>query len=175
MTWRVLALAAGLTVTTARAAALPGEPVRPRDHLTMAVSVTPQPRDAATVLLEMRAALGGEAALDAITKFTVGGTVSQTARGFTKDLSIADVRRRGDASPGRDHVSCLAGCHGIDDLDDLPMVEHRLVPSNFRTQDGLNWPHRLTETVGTNVVSRTDLGKFRLNPKLQPKRFEIGR
>jgi hypothetical protein len=36
----------------------------------------------------MRAALGGEAALDAIKSFTVGGGVRETAGGFTKGLPI---------------------------------------------------------------------------------------
>jgi hypothetical protein len=60
-------------------------------------------------------------------------------------------------------------------LDGRPMVEHRLVPSNFRLQDGLNWPRRLVDSAGTDEVYEMDFGKFRLNPKLEPKRFEIGR
>lgn len=61
------------------------------------------------------------------------------------------------------------------DTDHLAMVEYRLAPSKFKAQGGLNWPHRLTETVGPDVVSQTELGKFRFNPRLEPRRFEIGR
>jgi hypothetical protein len=68
-----------------------------------------------------------------------------------------------------------AGSLTVVDVAGLPIVEHRLAPSKFKAQNGVNWPHRLTETVGTDVVSQTDLGKFRLNPKLEPRRFEIGR
>ena len=57
----------------------------------------------------------------------------------------------------------------------IPMVEYRLTASKFKKQDGVNWPHRLTVIVGTKVISQTDLGRFRLNPKLDPKRFDVSR
>lgn len=57
----------------------------------------------------------------------------------------------------------------------LPIVEHRLVPSNFRLQDGLNWPRKFREEIGGKVVSSTDLGKFQINPSIKPSRFEVGR
>jgi hypothetical protein len=61
------------------------------------------------------------------------------------------------------------------DPNGLPLVEHRVVPSDFKTQDGLTWPRRLTDTVSPREFSRIDFGKFRLNPKLDPKRFDVGR
>jgi hypothetical protein len=61
------------------------------------------------------------------------------------------------------------------DTSGLRMVAHRLVPSTFKAQGGLNWRHRLTDAVGADEVSQMDLGTFRLNPTLEPKRFEVGR
>ncbi len=57
----------------------------------------------------------------------------------------------------------------------LPMVEQRLVPSDFKLQDGLNWPRKLREETGGKVVSSIDLGKFQINPSIKPSRFEVGR
>jgi hypothetical protein len=47
-----------------------------------------QDRDAATVIAEMRQALGGAATLDAVQTLSASGTVKTTFGGFTKSLSI---------------------------------------------------------------------------------------
>lgn len=314
---QLLMLIAVLTVLAARAAAVSEEPVGHPDLASIAVRAAVQPRDAASVLGEMRAALGGDAVLDAIKSFTVGGSVRQTAGGFTRSLSIdlsvllpdhfLDVRRDSDsAGPraveityykgfradtlirrtdsnipfppdpwpqtpavvaqrereitlankqafarlalllfgrsfdgypldfaylgaeqrdgraidvleataadgyrmrlsvdaathlpvlivhlapqgvmvstsskvavrGNEVVSQTPSSFPHIDISGLPMVEQQLTPSYFKVQDGVTWPHRLSETVGTEVVSRMDLGRFRLNPKLEPKRFDIAR
>jgi len=56
---------------------------------------------------------------------------------------------------------------------DPTLIEHRLVPSKFKVEGGVNWPHRLTDFIGKDVSSETDFGKYRLNPKLDTKRFDI--
>jgi hypothetical protein len=53
-----------------------------------------------------------------------------------------------------------------------PLVERRLYFSDFKPADGLNWPHRLKEVVDGEVNTETRLGKFKVNPKLDPKRFD---
>jgi hypothetical protein len=55
------------------------------------------------------------------------------------------------------------------------MVEHRLYFSDYEKRDGLNWPHRIIEVVGKQTVVETRLGKFKINPKLDPQRFEPAR
>jgi hypothetical protein len=55
---------------------------------------------------------------------------------------------------------------------DTSMVEHRLYFSKYEKRDGLNWPHRITEVVGTQTVVETRLGKFKINSKIDPKLFE---
>jgi len=55
--------------------------------VTVVVSARPG-QDASTVLSAMRAALGGDAALDAIQTFSVGGTIHQTSGNYRRSLSI---------------------------------------------------------------------------------------
>ena len=59
------------------------------------------------------------------------------------------------------------------DLPNMPMEDFELTPSHFKTENGVTWPHRLLETAGGVVVTDTDLGAFRLNPKLDPRRFDV--
>jgi hypothetical protein len=314
----VLVILAGIVAMTVRPGAVPAGPASYRDHSPGAVRAQAQTRDAATVLREMRGALGADATLDAITRFTVGGSVRETAAGRTKTLSIdlsvllpdhyLDTRRdselegprqidityyigfRGDTlirrtestipfppdpwtqtpssiarrereflaanrqtfarlmlilfgrafssydlqfthlgaeqregrqvdvleATGPDAyrmrvaidavtrlpaeiaylarqpftvstsmTSIMRGSEVVRqlppsppptvDVDSLPVVEHRLLPSEFKTQDGLTWPHRLTEIIAGVETFRIDLGKYRLNPKLDSKRFDVGR
>jgi hypothetical protein len=56
-----------------------------------------------------------------------------------------------------------------------PLVERRLYFSDFKSEDGLNWPRRLKEVVDGEVITETRLGKYKLNPKIDPKRFEPAR
>jgi hypothetical protein len=57
----------------------------------------------------------------------------------------------------------------------LPKVEQSMVPSEFKPQDGVTWPRRLKEFVAGKVVRDVDFGKFRVNPSIDLKRFDIGR
>jgi hypothetical protein len=55
---------------------------------------------------------------------------------------------------------------------DTSMVEHRLYFSDYEKRDGLNWPHRIKEVVGKMTVVETRLGTFKINPKIDPARFD---
>ena len=55
----------------------------------------------------------------------------------------------------------------------LPLVTRRLIVSDFKRQDGLNWPHRLREMVDAQVTEDTRLGRFKINPKIDARRFNI--
>jgi len=57
----------------------------------------------------------------------------------------------------------------------MALVEHQLRFDDYKAADGLTWPHRLTETVGGRVWVTTRLGKYKLNPKSDPKRFDPDR
>ena len=54
-----------------------------------------------------------------------------------------------------------------------PDVMWKLELSDFKLQDGVNWPHRLKLLVETQVREDIRLGRFRLNPRLDPRRFAI--
>jgi hypothetical protein len=57
----------------------------------------------------------------------------------------------------------------------LGPVEHRLYFSEYRLRDGLNWPRRLKETVSGRPVLETRLNNFKINPKIDEKRFDPSR
>ena len=57
----------------------------------------------------------------------------------------------------------------------LAPVEHRLYFSEYRLRDGLNWPHRLKETVSGRPVLDTRLNNFKINPRVDEKRFDPSR
>lgn len=56
-----------------------------------------------------------------------------------------------------------------------PNVTWRLVPSEFKTQNGVNWPRRIQIMYGRQVSEETRLGSYRINPRINPRRFVVGR
>lgn len=57
----------------------------------------------------------------------------------------------------------------------LPLVERRIFFSEYKSTGGLNWPHRLKEVVARQTVTDIRLGKFKINPEIDPKRFDASR
>jgi hypothetical protein len=57
-------------------------------------------------------------------------------------------------------------------LPEPSMVEHRLYFSHYEKSDGLNWPHRIKEVVAKMPIVEIRLGKFKINSKIDPSRFE---
>jgi hypothetical protein len=53
----------------------------------------------------------------------------------------------------------------------LPPVLHQLRFEDFKTEDGLTWPHRFVEKVGDCVWTTTRVARYKINPKLDPKKF----
>jgi hypothetical protein len=52
------------------------------------------------------------------------------------------------------------------------MVEHRLYFSHYEKSDGLNWPHSIKEVVAKMPMVEIRLGKFKINQRVDPTRFE---
>lgn len=50
-------------------------------------------------------------------------------------------------------------------------AERRLFFSDFKTAGGLTWPHRLREETGRDTMVHIRLGKYKINPKVDPQRF----
>jgi hypothetical protein len=51
--------------------------------------------------------------------------------------------------------------------------ENRLYFADYRDVDGIKLPFRLRRAVGTNTTEETTFDRFRLNQKIDPRRFEV--
>jgi hypothetical protein len=56
-----------------------------------------------------------------------------------------------------------------------PTVEHRLYFADFREVDGLKWPFRLRHAVAGETIEETTFDRFRINARVDPKRFDTAR
>ena len=52
-------------------------------------------------------------------------------------------------------------------------VESRIYFADYREVDGLQLPYRLRRAVGPDTVEETTFDRFRINPKIDPRRFEV--
>jgi hypothetical protein len=53
----------------------------------------------------------------------------------------------------------------------LASVEWQLTLSDYRTEGGLNWPHRMTTTIDGRTYEKTRLSRFKINPAIKPSTF----
>jgi hypothetical protein len=51
--------------------------------------------------------------------------------------------------------------------------EHRLYFADYRDVEGLKLPFRLRRALGTETTEETTFDRFRINPKIDPRRFEV--
>jgi hypothetical protein len=51
-------------------------------------------------------------------------------------------------------------------------IENRIYYLDYRDNDGLKFPFRLRRAVGADTIEETTFDRFRLNAKIDPKRFE---
>jgi hypothetical protein len=72
----------------------------------------------------------------------------------------APQRGRGAPSPGQPSPSPAAP------------VEYRIYYGDFRDVDGMKFPFRLRRAVAGETVEETTFDKFRINPKIDAKKFE---
>ena len=56
---------------------------------------------------------------------------------------------------------------------DLPDVQWQMTVTDYRTEDGLNWPHRFTTSFGGHKFEDLRLGNFKINPKIDPETFRV--
>lgn len=54
-------------------------------------------------------------------------------------------------------------------------TETRLYYGDFHEADGVTWPYRVRRAVAGQTVEETTFDRFRLNPKIDPKKFEASR
>jgi hypothetical protein len=51
--------------------------------------------------------------------------------------------------------------------------ESRLYFAEYREVDGLQLPFRLRRAVGADTIEETTFDRYKLNSKIDPKRFEV--
>ena len=68
---------------------------------------------------------------------------------FTK--LVADLRRKAQAT----------------------LVEHRLYYADYRDVDGVQFPFRLRRAIGADTIEETNFDGFRINPRIDPRKFEV--
>jgi hypothetical protein len=51
-------------------------------------------------------------------------------------------------------------------------VEHRLYFADYRDVDGVRLPHRLRRAIGAETTEETTFDRFRLNSRIDPRKFE---
>jgi len=51
-------------------------------------------------------------------------------------------------------------------------AEFRLFYGDYRDVDGLKWPFRLRRAIGSDTIEETTFDRVRINPKIDPKKFE---
>ena len=54
-------------------------------------------------------------------------------------------------------------------------VEHRLYYADYRDADGVTFPFRLRRAIGSDTTEETTFDRFRLNTKIDPRKFAVGR
>ena len=51
-------------------------------------------------------------------------------------------------------------------------VEQRLYFGDYRDVDGVKFPFRLRRAIGTETTEETTIDRYRINPKIDPRKFE---
>lgn len=54
-------------------------------------------------------------------------------------------------------------------------VEHRLYYADYRAVEGVRFPFRLRRAIGADTTEETTFDRFRLNTKVDPRKFAVGR
>jgi hypothetical protein len=54
-------------------------------------------------------------------------------------------------------------------------VEHRLYYADYRDVEGVKFPFRLRRAIGPDTTEETTFDRFRLNTKIDPRKFAVGR
>lgn len=52
------------------------------------------------------------------------------------------------------------------------MVEFRMFYSNYQSVDGIQLPHTFQQAIGSNPTNEITIEKYKVNPKIDPKKFD---
>jgi hypothetical protein len=63
----------------------------------------------------------------------------------------------------------------VPDQSASPDVTWSLWLSDYKTRDGVTWPHKLQTKVGDRTIAEEKISRYRLNPRIDQRRFNVGR
>jgi hypothetical protein len=72
------------------------------------------------------------------------------------------------AAPGRGSAAAPGGAAAPSG----PPPENRIYFADYRDVDGMKWPFRLRRALGADTVEETLFDRFRINPRIDPKKFQ---
>jgi hypothetical protein len=81
--------------------------------------------------------------------------------------------RGAPALPASGTASASAAGAAAADKPSAAAPENRLYFADYRDVDGLKFPFRLRRGLGTETTEETTFDRFRINPKIDPRRFEV--
>jgi hypothetical protein len=55
------------------------------------------------------------------------------------------------------------------------LVENRLYFADYRPADGVTFPYRLRRAIGADTSEETTFDRFKLNSKIDPKKFPVSK
>ena len=95
--------------------------------------------------------------------------------GAGSGVAPGPVPQRGDAPPqrGADAPPAPGGAAARGPVP--PPPENRLYFADYRDVDGLKFPFRLRRALGPDTTEETTFDRFRINAKIDPKKFEVCR
>ena len=71
------------------------------------------------------------------------------------------------------HLPIMVSWSGAPGRGGAPPVENRIYFADYRDVDGMKFPFRLRRAVGSDTVEETTFDRFRINAKIDPKKFEV--
>jgi len=93
------------------------------------------------------------------------GAPGAAAAGATGARGAGDARGAGEARGATDARGAAPSAP----------VENRLYFADYRDVDGLQLPFRLRRAVGADTIEETTFDRYKINAKIDPKRFEVRR
>jgi hypothetical protein len=93
------------------------------------------------------------------------------ARGETPPAAASQAAPPAPGSPERGAAPSREGAPGRGPAG--PPPESRLYFSDYREVNGLQFPFRLRRALGPDTTEETTFDGFKINPKIDPKKFEI--
>ena len=64
-------------------------------------------------------------------------------------------------------------CRSAAPAPGAPRPEFRVYFADYRDVDGMQFPFRIRRATGADTTEETTFDRFRINPKIDPKKFEV--